>query len=107
MNPQIYLIIWLHFFADFILQSDWMAINKSENLNALVLHGLVYGLPFLYFGWYYACLNAGCHMAVDAITSNITKRLWLAEKRHWFFVVIGLDQAIHLSVLIATVGIKL
>jgi hypothetical protein len=98
MKPFI-IIVWLHFLGDFILQSDWMAKNKSDNLNALVLHGLCYGLPFLYLGWYYACVNAGWHMAVDAVTSKITKRLWAAEKRHWFFVVIGLDQAIHLTFL--------
>lgn len=95
-------IVWLHFIADFILQSDWMAKNKSENLNALVLHGLVYSMPFYFFGWEYACINAGLHMCIDSITSKITKRLWLAEQRHWFFVVIGFDQAIHMTCLILT-----
>ena len=102
---MIYAIIWAHFFGDFILQSDWMAKNKSDNLTALVLHGLSYGVPLIYFGWEFACVNMGWHMAVDAVTSKITKQLWLAEKRHWFFVIIGADQAIHLTVLIATMGL--
>jgi hypothetical protein len=96
------LVFWLHFFADFILQNDKMAINKSHSFKWLTIHALTYGLPFLLLGWKYALVNAAMHWCVDAITSRCTAYLWKHEQRHWFFVVIGLDQAIHMTCLFLT-----
>lgn len=45
----IFLILAIHFVADFILQSDWMAQNKSKNIDALTFHVLTYGA--LFFCW--------------------------------------------------------
>jgi hypothetical protein len=104
-------LFWLHFIADFILQTDKMALNKSKSFKWLSIHALVYGIPFLLyisiaFGWLpgivYALINSVMHWIVDAITSRITSYLWQKEKRHWFFVVIGLDQAIHMTCLVLT-----
>lgn len=79
----------------------------------------------------YAFLNGGLHFITDAITSQLTSKFWFfrreegiwvqAEysvpkhwktlinpwtpidgKRHWFFVLIGLDQLIHYVTLVAT-----
>ena len=40
----------LHLFGDFIVQNDWMALNKKENslkgLSACFIHCLTYSLPF-------------------------------------------------------------
>lgn len=104
-------IFWLHFIADFLLQSDKMALNKSHSFKWLSIHALVYSLPFLVyfsvmydplFGLTFAVINGILHWVVDAITSRVTAYLWKKEERHWFFTVIGLDQAIHMTCLVVT-----
>ncbi len=115
-----------HFVADFLLQSDWMATNKSkwhtpEGRKALGAHVLVYSACFLWLGLIFTVLTGLFHLAVDAVTSRWTSQLWfidlepregafahwshyahIRDSRHWFFVVIGLDQLIHMILLIWT-----
>lgn len=98
------LLVWVHWFADFILQSDRIAINKSSSNNILLWHVTLYGACFVGFGFVFALVNGLLHFATDWCTSRITKKLWIAEQRHWFFVVIGADQAIHMTCLITTYG---
>lgn len=98
----ILLLVWLHFVADFLLQSDWMALNKSKRNVPLLVHVAVYSTPFLIFGWIFALVNGVAHFVTDWLSSRATSWLWNKEKRHWFFVVIGLDQAVHMTALFLT-----
>ena len=97
-------LIWTHFFADFVFQSNWMAQNKSKSFWPLVVHIFVYSLFFIPFGWKFAALNGSLHFITDFFSSKATAALWKRQEAHWFFVVIGLDQAIHLSCLYLTKG---
>lgn len=102
-----------HFIADFILQSDWMALNKSKNNKALAWHALVYSLCFLPWGAPFVVATFGFHFLTDYVTSRCTSKLWFFKpwevtengmaltwiasggNRHYFFVMIGFDQLLH------------
>lgn len=98
-------IVWMHFICDFLLQNDSMAINKSKSNYWLTVHILAYSAPMCVFGLKYAIVNGILHWITDYISSRMTTKLWLAGKRHWFFVVIGADQAVHMSCLLLTLGL--
>ena len=122
-------ILFIHWISDFVLQSSWMATNKSKNWFALASHILVYtasmgflmllagviiaGIsgsitggaimiitPMSFVKW--IALNGALHFVTDAITSRITSILWRKNDMHNFFVVVGFDQLIHYSCLIIT-----
>ena len=98
----ILVIIWLHFIGDFFFQTTWMAQNKSSRWDALGIHIVTYSLLFFWIGWKYAVVNAVLHGITDAITSRINKKLWEENRLSDFFLVVGFDQAIHLTTLILT-----
>jgi hypothetical protein len=111
---MIYIIILAHWIADFICQTNWMAQNKSKSYKALSLHILSYtvALSLVMFlltqnpnSFLYALINGSVHFVVDAITSRITSKLYAKGDVHNFFVVIGLDQAIHMVALVATMEV--
>lgn len=103
-------ILFLHFIGDFVLQSDWMAQNKSKNWVPLALHVFVYGSA-LYVGLQnfhcglFVMVNALSHYLVDTVTSRWTSALWKQGKVHWFFVVIGADQFVHATLLLSTISL--
>lgn len=80
-----------HFIGDFILQNDWMALNKSKSWVALQAHAAMYTMTiaawmFIFFwpysrptmlGWIVATFIT--HFITDAITSRITSKLWFVE----------------------------
>lgn len=113
-------LLTLHFLGDFILQSDWMALNKSKQWDVLAIHAGVYSACFLWWGFHFVALTFALHFMVDCVTSRLTSNLWFMEEvptgegwwtvktpnpRHWFFVMIGLDQLIHYTLLLLTLRI--
>jgi len=97
-------IAWIHFVADFILQSNYVAINKSRYISQLFKHAIIYAMPFLMLGIKYALINGVLHFIVDYFTSSITTYFYARDKRRAFFITIGCDQAIHTTCLILTMG---
>lgn len=120
----VYLLIW-HFLADFIVQTDWQAQNKSKQLGALARHvftytlclwvaslivvvaldrvGLSYNPYWVHFFW----VNGVLHWLTDYATSRWARRLYEQGRRRAFFIVVGFDQLIHQVTLIVTMAIWL
>lgn len=115
-------IMFIHWFADFVFQTNYMAQNKSSKIEALVLHIAVYmivlfigTLMFLSDPYYlslqkitnFVIVNGIFHFVIDFFTSKATSKLWKEGKIHEFFVVIGFDQLLHFIILFGTANIFL
>lgn len=50
MNPYNVLawVVLAHMIGDYLIQSDWMAQEKTKRWIPAILHGVSYGLPFLF-----------------------------------------------------------
>jgi len=106
-------ILFVHWVADFIMQTDDMARNKSKCNIWLSKHILSYSIVML-LTWlllYYFSLkqllpwiviNGLLHFIIDYVTSRVTSYLWVEKEVHNFFVVIGLDQMLHVICLLTT-----
>jgi len=57
----------VHAVGDYVLQSDWMATEKTKRTEAAVLHVLVYGLPWLMLttSWKALAIIVGTHFVID------------------------------------------
>lgn len=80
MTLELALIISLiaHFVGDYILQTHWMATQKTSRWAPAVLHGITYTLPFLFATHSLAALLVigGTHIIID--------RFRLARHLMWF-----------------------
>ena len=56
-----------HAIGDYVLQSDWMATEKTKRSTAALAHAMAYTLPFLFLRPSYAALAvmAGTHFVID------------------------------------------
>jgi hypothetical protein len=111
---QFVALLFVHWVADFVLQSHWMSVNKSKRVDALLLHaatytgvlligaGLILGVRQIWSLVLFVGANGLLHLATDFVTSRITSRLWQQQREHDFFVVVGLDQLIHQVTLATT-----
>jgi len=104
MLLDIILLMVFHFVGDFILQSDYMSVNRSKDFGVLVMHCACYSAVFLFFGITFALLTFGLHLLVDLWTIEISDVLWKRGTRHWFFAWLGFDQLMHQVLLILTYG---
>lgn len=56
-----------HFIGDYVLQSDWMAVNKTSRWWPAIAHAGTYGLPFLLLTqdpWALSII-VGTHLVID------------------------------------------
>lgn len=73
-------LIATHMVGDFCLQSNFMGLNKSKRMDALILHTTIYSLCFLLpFGLRFVLLTFLTHTLTDFITSRIGAKLWYID----------------------------
>lgn len=113
------LILFIHWIADFVLQTDWQAKNKSKRMDALLIHAWAYSilwlLPAVFLlkktdvamnavisAWLFVIITFICHAVTDYFTSRLNAKLWSEGKVHLFFVSVGFDQFLHFTQLFLT-----
>ena len=109
-------ILFLHWIADFVCQTDKMALGKSKNWNDLLNHTFTYTIImaigiFPVFAtistpicWFLFLSNTFLiHTVQDYITSRENcKLLERYTSKHNFFVLVGFDQFLHFAQLLLT-----
>lgn len=121
---HVFLILTIHWFADFVCQRHKDAVNKSSSNAHLRSHvgeytsimslglwlslsimksdeNLIYFYPMITLAWFYA-ITFVVHFCTDYVTSRWSKYLREKEDYHNFFVVIGFDQLLHYVQLFVT-----
>ena len=105
----IFLLLFIHYIADFICQPHEIASTKSHNIEAMLIHIIIYSLITFMFLMFtipgdifsfvsvinYTCILGLFHGLTDIVTSKFSKYLWNKGKVGDFFNLIGFDQLIH------------
>ena len=89
MIEKIFILIICHFIGDYVLQSNFIAITKGKNWYHLIVHSILYTVPFyLIFGWCWQLAVIGIlHFLIDALKARYSKINYVC------------DQALHLILL--------
>ena len=109
MIPAILFILIVHWLSDFVLQTDYQARNKCNNLKALFAHTALYSLawvslwPFLgKDALWFIGITFIAHTVTDFFTSKLNAKLRVDKKERKFFISMGFDQFLHHAQLILT-----
>jgi putative Mn2+ efflux pump MntP len=107
-------ILFVHFLADFALQTHEQATKKSTDWIYLTFHVITYSLcwliaSYILFGVFSTALaifviTFFAHWITDYCTSRIGKIFWDKNDYHNGFVVVGFDQILHYIQLFLTIG---
>lgn len=102
--------LMLHLLADWLLQNEWMAINKVRITHpAAWVHGSIHGVLLgLVLGWVGGLVLALLHIFVD---SRIPIRWWVKHFKKCErspdlpIILIGCDQVLHVGCIAAWIVI--
>ena len=96
-----------HLVGDFVVQNDWMAVNKKRSSLACLVHVVTYMLPFLLCGlaWWQLALIAAQHFVQDRTAFVFWwMRVWKrVPSDYWTAVALFVDQAFHVAWITAVV----
>lgn len=82
-------IVLAHLVGDYLIQSDWMAQEKTKRWWPAVAHGLVYTLPYALVTQSLLALTviAGTHIVIDhwrLARHVVWAKNFLAPRRYWY-----------------------
>ena len=109
---RIIILVLMHIIGDFILQGSKLSKRKILKLPALFEHTGIYtatliilsplflSLTFLQ-SLIFSFLNGVLHFVVDFVTCKVKKKYWEVDEEK-YFKTIGLDQTLHIIILIVT-----
>jgi hypothetical protein len=111
MTPLAILLLYLafrakQFICDFVLQTDWMAMNKGkpglEGVRPLLLHAGVHGIGTLLIAlvfapslWWLGLADVVIHALVDRLKGILSYQKGWKPTDRWFWWSFGLDQEAH------------
>jgi len=95
-----------HFVCDFLLQTEWMALNKGkpgiEGYKALIPHvaihsigSLIIVLAFAPTPWWLSVLDFFIHGFIDRIKGIVSHNKKIKADKTVFWWLFGLDQEMH------------
>ena len=72
MIESIVKAVFCHLFGDYVLQIDYIASTKAKNLYHMIVHCILYCVPFAFvFGIdYRLALIFACHFIVDELKAH-------------------------------------
>lgn len=111
MTRILIFMFFLHWVADFVLQSRRVAEEKSKHPDALFEHVGIYSLTLfaglvwidLLLALQLSMTNGVCHWIIDYISSKMTTHFYTYKKMHEFWITVGFDQFLHSAILITSV----
>ena len=102
----------IHYLADFALQTNEQAINKSTSNKFLFYHVMVYSLIWVFAIFAYTnkislslcfgTITFFTHYCIDWCTSRLEKKYFTEKDYHNGFLVLGFDQFLHYIQLFGT-----
>ena len=116
-------MLFVHWVADFVCQSDKMAKGKSSSIGELSKHLISYAVVFtvgtfltaLVLGvwghgkwffkdgfpafWVFVFINVGSHFFIDFVTSRAAKLEFERGNTGTAFKIIGFDQFLHIAIM--------
>jgi fatty acid desaturase len=122
-----FILIIIHYIADFMFQTENQALGKSKSYSKLISHtftytvvffvlliligfgvNLVMGYKYIFISLWFFLITFITHTVIDYVTSKITSKKF--EKKEFYtgipnfgaFSIIGLDQVAHYATLFAT-----
>lgn len=109
-----FMILLIHYLADFSLQTSYQAENKSKNNIALLYHVLIYSATWLFVSYFFlfnlnlttallfTIITFYSHFITDYFTSRLTSSFFNKKDYHNGFLVVGFDQLLHYITLFST-----
>jgi hypothetical protein len=101
-------MLMAHLVSDFLLQTDTIARWKVRELRGVLVHGTIVLVVTLLFAvafdptwWPWALFIGLSHTLVDSVTLWLTKRMQQPGTGAFALARFAVDQAIHLSIIIA------